>query len=75
MSPRPSRITPEYMVKLACIYMRQHGPAAVGFADQAIAELEAQDEDRGADAWRALRSIMRDILAGKLEKDAAPTVH
>lgn len=74
-APRRSRITPDDIRMIAFTLVERHGARALGYADQAIAELEAQDEAASAEAWRALRSEIVDALDGRIARAAPITVH
>lgn len=67
-------ITPKDLHTLATRLINRHGAVALSYADQAVSELEAIGEHERADAWRALRSVVVDLLAGRF---ASPeiTVH
>ncbi|MEO1039836.1 MAG: hypothetical protein AAFX09_09835 [Pseudomonadota bacterium] len=74
-SPRPSRITPDDIRTIAFTLVERHGVQALGYADQAIAEMEAQSADDSAQAWRALRWEIADALDGRIERSDAITLH
>lgn len=58
------------------VYMRdRHGPHALTLADLAVGEMEAQGETERADAWRALRAVIGDLVDGRIAEEAAPTLH
>ena len=67
-------ITPKDLHTLATRLVNRHGSVAVSYADQAVNELEAIGEHERADAWRALRSVVLDVLAGRFVS-AEITVH
>jgi len=48
----------------------RHGEVALSFADQAVNELESER----AEAWRALRSFVDDILSGRA-KDGSLSIN
>ena len=52
-----------------------HGAQAIGYADEAMNDLDQQGSPESADAWRALKSVMEDALAGRLERDGEWTIH
>ncbi|MDG1418418.1 MAG: hypothetical protein P8J78_09235 [Maricaulis sp.] len=52
-----------------------HGPQAIGYADEAVSDLDQQGSPESADAWRALKSVMEDALAGRLEREGEWTIH
>ncbi|MCF8879751.1 hypothetical protein L5876_08000 [Hyphobacterium sp. SN044] len=70
-----SRITPDDMRQIAFTLVDRHGARAIGYADEAVGEMEALGDDGRADAWRALRSVMEDALAGRLDRGGEITVH
>jgi len=67
-------ITPKDLHTLATKLVNRHGDIALSYADQAVSELEAIGEHERADAWRALRSVVVDLLAGRFVS-AEITVH
>jgi hypothetical protein len=67
-------ITPKDLHTLARRLINRHGPIAVTYADQAVSELEASGEQERADAWRALRSVVIDVLEGRL-RSGNITIH
>lgn len=74
MTPR-SRITPEDFRSIAFVLVDRHGARALGYADQAVGEMEALGDDARAGAWRALKSVVEDALAGRLQRDGAIRLH
>ncbi len=68
-------ITAEDIHQIAWTLVDMHGDQALGYADEAVGELDEQGKVEGADAWRALRSVMEDALAGRLERDRGVTLH
>jgi len=74
-APRRSRITPDDIRMIAFTLVDRHGVRALGYADQAIAELEAQQEAASVAAWRALRSEIEDALDGRIARAAPITLH
>jgi hypothetical protein len=67
-------ITPKDLHTLATRLVKRHGDIALSYADQAVSELEAIGEHERAEAWRALRSVVVDLLAGRFAS-AGITVH
>lgn len=63
-------ITAQDLQALAGLLVARHGPTADSLAARAIAELEAQGELWRADHWRALRSVMADMIEGRLDPEA-----
>jgi len=72
---RPSRITPADIRIIAFTLVDRHGSQALGYADQAVWELDEKGEQASADAWRALRSEIEDALTGRIVRDAGVSVH
>jgi hypothetical protein len=68
-------ITAEDLRCLANFLVDRHGEIAVDYAQQAVHELEAQGEDNRADAWKALRSVVEDMVEGRLDQDRAIVIH
>lgn len=60
---------------LAAYLVDRHGARALAYADQAIAELDAQGETRRAEAWRALRALVDDMVRGILAPRERITLH
>ena len=52
-----------------------HGAQAIGCADEAMNDLDQQGSPESADAWRALKSVMEDALAGRLQREGEWTIH
>jgi hypothetical protein len=69
------QITASDINHIAWTLVDLHGSKAIGFADEAVTDLEGQGLPESADAWRALRAIMEDALAGRLDRDATITFH
>jgi hypothetical protein len=67
-------ITPKDLHTLARRLINRHGAIAVTYADRAVCELEASGEQERADAWRALRSVVIDVLEGRL-RSGNITIH
>jgi hypothetical protein len=70
-----TRITPADMLSLAFLLVDRHGAKALGYADLAVGEMEEAGDAERADAWRALKSVVEDALAGRLERDMEVTLH
>ena len=70
-----SRITPEDIRCLAFTLVDRHGAKALGYADLAVGEMEDMGDDGRADAWRALKSVVEDALAGRITRDGGITLH
>ncbi|GIU67715.1 hypothetical protein [Candidatus Phycosocius spiralis] len=51
-----------------------HGDSALAIADRTINELEIEGSLLVADAWRGLRSMLEDILEGRIGRDSL-TIH
>ncbi len=62
------------LAKIAWALADTHGSLALGVADRTIEELESEGQPICADAWRGLRSVLEDVLCGRLGRDT-PTVH
>lgn len=58
-------ITPNDLQDLASVLVERHGPKAVFFADCAVDEMEALGDEFRADAWRALKSLVEDVIEGR----------
>lgn len=72
---RRSRITPDDIRTIAFTLVDRHGAQALGYADQAVWELDEKGERESADAWRALRSEIEDALGGRIERGEGVRVH
>lgn len=68
-------ITVEDIRQIAWTLVDLHGAQAIGYADEAMQDLEAQGQPEGAEAWLALKSVMEDALAGRIDRDAHLTLH
>ena len=68
-------ITAQDLHALAVFMVENHGPKALHLADRAVDELDALNETFSADAWRALRSVVEDMLAGRLSTEEKPRLH
>lgn len=69
LAARASRITPEDIRIIAFTLVDRHGPQALGYADQAVCELDDKGETESADAWRALRWEIEDALSGRIARE------
>ena len=72
---RASRITPADIRIIAFTLVERHGAQALGYADQAVCELDGKGEAQSADAWRALRWEIQDALDGRIERETPIQVH
>ncbi|MGJ3233080.1 MAG: hypothetical protein ACFE0P_14920 [Oceanicaulis sp.] len=72
---RASRITPADIRTIAFTLVDRHGARALGYADQAVVELDGKGERESADAWRALKSEIEDALTGRIVRGAGVSVH
>ncbi|WP_382437061.1 hypothetical protein [Glycocaulis abyssi] len=63
---RRSRITPADIRQIAFTLVDRHGARALGYACEAIAEMEDKGEAESAAAWRALKSEIEDALSGRI---------
>ncbi|XBQ17648.1 MAG: hypothetical protein ABL308_07135 [Oceanicaulis sp.] len=72
---RRSRITPEDIRIIAFTLVDRHGARALGYADQAVCELDEKGEAESADAWRALRSEIEDALGGRISRETPIALH
>jgi hypothetical protein len=68
-------ITPDDIQALARFLVDKHGKTAMRYAELAVDEMEALGDTERADAWRALRSFVHDILEGRLDREGKITVH
>ena len=68
-------ITAQDLKCLATYLVENHGTVAVDYADRAVGELEAKGEWGRADAWKALRSVVVDLVDGRLDAEAAIVLH
>jgi len=69
------QITVEDIRHIAWTLVDLHGANAIGYADEAVSDLDGKGSPESADAWRALKSVMEDALAGRLDRDSTLTVH
>lgn len=67
-------ITADDLRSLANYLVDRHGPIAVDYADQAVYQLEAQGEVMRADAWKALRSVVEDMVEGRMTGEQVITL-
>jgi hypothetical protein len=67
-------ITAQDLQRLAFRLIGRHGTVALSLAETAAQELEAKGEVESADAWRALKSVVADVLAGRLSSGKL-TIH
>ena len=68
-------ITAGDLHNLANFLVDRHGAIAVDYASQAVDELESLGESVRADAWKVLRSLVEDLVEGRLEADQFITLH
>lgn len=61
-------ITAHDLHNLAIYLLDRHGPNIVQFADHAVTELEAKGDDSRASTWRVLRSVVQDMVEGRLSE-------
>ncbi|NIJ42375.1 hypothetical protein FHS78_002669 [Parvibaculum indicum] len=60
----------EHEINLLAAYMVDtHGEKAIGFADQAVDELEKIGEKLRAEAWRQLRVVVLDMVSGRRNRE------
>jgi hypothetical protein len=59
-------ITASDIHSLAVFMVESHGRKALGLADRAVEEMVALNEQESADCWVALRSVVADMLAGRM---------
>jgi hypothetical protein len=64
----------ESLAKIAWALADTHGQGALSIADKTICELETEGSPIVAEAWRGLRSVLEDVLTGRLGRHA-PTIH
>ena len=69
------KLTADDFRQIAWTLVDLHGAQAIGVADEAVSDLDTQGCPESADAWRALRSVMEDALAGRLDRDSMLVVH
>ena len=75
MNPLTVQITLEDMRQIAGTLMTLHGDGALTVADDVMGELITEGHAECADAWRALRSVMEEVVAGRLSLEEQLTVH
>ena len=68
-------ITAQDIHALAAWMVAEHGSKALRLAALAIDELEAKQELREAEHWRALGDVAADMLAGRLCQETMPAIH
>ena len=68
-------ITAHDIHALAVFMVENHGTKALYLANCAVEELDAKNAVASADTWRALRSVVHDMLEGRIAIDQRPTVH
>lgn len=74
-STRRSRITPADIRQIAFTLVDRHGARALGYACEAIAEMEDKGEAESAAAWRALKSEIEDALTGRIDAHSPVQLH
>jgi hypothetical protein len=62
-------ITDHEINLLAAYMVETHGRKALSYADTAVCELEEIGEKMRADAWRALRVVVEDMVEGRRTRD------
>lgn len=62
-------ITDREINLLAAYMVDTHGRKALCYADTAVCELEEIGEKMRADAWRALRVVVEDMVEGRRSRD------
>lgn len=67
-------LPPDTLARIAWALADVHGPRAIDVAERTIHDLEESGEPIVADAWRSLRSVLEDVLAGRIGRDRV-TVH
>lgn len=70
-----ANITAHDIHALAVFMIENHGRKALYLANCAVEELDAKNAVKSANAWRALRSVVHDMLEGRIAIDQKPTVH
>jgi len=68
-------ITAQDMHQIAWTLVDLHGAQAIGVADQAASELDDEGCPESADAWRILRSVVEDAVAGRLDRELDIVLH
>lgn len=59
---------------LAVFMVESHGPKALTLADLAVGEMMAQNESESTECWLALRSVVEDMLSGRIA-DGPISIH
>lgn len=67
-------LPPHTLASIAWALADVHGRGAIDVADRTITDLEHSGEPVVAEAWRGLRSVLEDVLEGRIGRDI-PTVH
>jgi hypothetical protein len=62
------------LAKIAWALADTHGVKALLVADRTIADLEDEGAPVVADAWRGLRSVLEDVLEGRMGR-GVQTIH
>lgn len=62
------------LAKIAWALADTHGSGALAVADRTIADLEGEGAPVVADAWRGLRSVLEDVLQGRMAR-GVQTIH
>jgi hypothetical protein len=62
------------LAKIAWALADTHGTGALAVADRTIADLEGEGAPVVADAWRGLRSVLEDVLQGRMMR-GTQTIH
>jgi hypothetical protein len=62
------------LAKIAWALADTHGTEALAVADRTIADLEGEGAPVVADAWRGLKSVLEDVLQGRMGR-GAQTIH
>lgn len=68
-------ITARDLHALAVFMVESHGHRALNLADRAVGEMMAINEPESADCWIALRSVVADMLEGRMESGGEVRVH
>lgn len=68
-------ITAQDMHQIAWTLVDLHGAQAIGVADQAAHELDGEGCPESADAWRCLRSVVEDAIAGRIDREFTGLLH
>jgi hypothetical protein len=62
------------LARIAWALADAHGNEALAVADRTISDLEGEGSPIVAEAWRGLRSVLEDVLGGRLGR-GVPTIH